>query len=70
MGVPNLMEQVMTKTYTAIETFDTAQERLERFKELSVKLKNKEIDFKLKYKTNDGLTVGIDSFLLEYTVDY
>lgn len=60
----------MTKTYTAIETFDTAQERLERFKELSVKLKNKEIDFKLKYKTNDGLTVGIDSFLLEYTVDY
>jgi hypothetical protein len=65
------MEKLMTKTYTALETFATAQERLERFKELSIKLgSNQDIKFKLDYKTNEGMTIGINSFLLEYTVKY
>lgn len=55
----------MTKNYTAIETFDTAKERLDRFKELK---SNKDLEFKLKIMKNTGPFEGFDKFLLEYTV--
>jgi hypothetical protein len=55
----------MTKNYTAIETFDTAKERLDRFKELK---SNKDLEFKLKMMKNTGPFEGFDKFLLEYTV--